>query len=210
MARHWGDLCARARGRDALPGEPADVPRPPWVPRGDVLHLLIQPHPRRDGRRWRAVPPRDRDHYREMWEKVVFNLLSNAFKHTFEGGITVTLRWCGGHVELTVADSGVGIPEAELSRLFERFHRVKGAQSRTHEGTGIGLALVQELIRAHGGTVSIESQEGQGSTFTVTAKAGRAHLPPDRVGAERMLASTATRAAAYVEETLRWLPNAPA
>ena len=113
-------------------------------------------------------------------------------------------------MELAVADSGVGIPEAGLSRLFERFHRIKGAQSRTHEGTGIGLALVQELIRAHGGTVRIESQEGQGSTFTVTVKAGRAHLPPDRLGAERMLASTATRAAAYVEEALRWLPNAPA
>ena len=97
----------------------------------------------------------------EMWEKVVLNLLSNAFKHTFEGGITVRLRWCGDHAELAVTDTGVGIPEAELARLFERFHRVKGAKSRTHEGTGIGLALVQELVSLHGGTVGIESKEGK-------------------------------------------------
>ena len=146
----------------------------------------------------------------EMWEKVVLNLLSNAFKHTFEGGITVRLRWCGDHAELAVTDTGVGIPEAELPRLFERFHRVKGAKSRTHEGTGIGLALVQELVSLHGGTVGIESKEGKGSTFMVTVKAGTTHLPPDRVGAERALASTAMRAAAYVEEALHWLPNAAA
>ena len=140
----------------------------------------------------------------------MLNLLSNAFKHTFEGGITVRLRWCGDHAELAVTDTGVGIPEAELPRLFDRFHRVKGAKSRTHEGTGIGLALVQELVSLHGGTVGIESKEGKGSTFMVTVKAGTTHLPPDRVGAERALASTAMRAAAYVEEALHWLPNAAA
>src|SRR3989442_9475370 len=137
-----------------------------------------------------------------MWEKVVLNLLSNAFKHTFEGGITVRLRWCGDHAELAVTDTGVGIPEAELPRLFDRFRRVKGAKSSAHEGTGIGLALVQELVSLHGGTVGIESKEGKGSTFMVTVKAGTARLPPDRVGAERALASTAMRAAAYVEEAL--------
>jgi signal transduction histidine kinase len=147
---------------------------------------------------------------REMWEKIVLNLLSNALKHTFDGGITVKLCWCGDHVELTVADSGVGIPEAALPRLFERFHRVKGAKSRTHEGTGIGLALVQELVSLHGGTVRVESEENKGSTFTVTVRAGTAHLPSDRVSAKRDLASTATRAAAYVEEALLWLPNAAA
>jgi signal transduction histidine kinase len=147
---------------------------------------------------------------REMWEKIVLNLVSNAFKHTFEGRIGVTLRWCGGHVELAVADTGVGIPSEALPRLFERFHRVKGAKSRTHEGTGIGLALVQELVDLHGGKVSVASEEGQGSTFTVTIEAGKAHLPSIRVGAESALASTATRSAAYVEEALHWLPNAVA
>jgi signal transduction histidine kinase len=144
---------------------------------------------------------------REMWEKIVLNLLSNAFKHTFEGRITITLGWCDDHVKLAVADTGVGIPSAELPRLFERFHRVKGAKSRTHEGTGIGLALVRELVSLHGGTISIESDEGRGSTFTVTIKAGTAHLPADRVGKARELVSTATRATAYVEEALHWVPN---
>jgi signal transduction histidine kinase len=144
---------------------------------------------------------------REMWEKIVLNLLSNAFKHTFEGRITITLGWCDDHVKLTVADTGVGIPSAELPRLFERFHRVKGAKSRTHEGTGIGLALVRELVSLHGGTISVESDERRGSTFTVTIKAGASHLPADRVGKARELVSTATRATTYVEEALHWVPN---
>jgi signal transduction histidine kinase len=147
---------------------------------------------------------------REMWEKIVLNLLSNAFKHTFEGGIAVALRWCGDHVEFAVADTGVGIPERELPRLFERFHRVKEAKSRTHEGTGIGLALVKELAALHGGTVSAESREGKGSTFTLTIKTGTAHLPPDRLRKVDVLPSAATRATAYVDEALHWLPNAAA
>jgi signal transduction histidine kinase len=145
---------------------------------------------------------------REMWEKIVLNLLSNALKHTFEGAITVKLSWCGDHVELAVADTGVGIPKAALPRLFERFHRVKGAKSRTHEGTGIGLALVHELASLHGGSVRAESEENKGSTFTVTLKAGTSHLPADRVNSKRDLASTSIQAAAYVEEALHWLPNA--
>ncbi len=113
---------------------------------------------------------------REMWEKIVLNLLSNALKHTFVGGIRVSLKWCEDCAELSVADSGVGIPEAELLGLFDRFRRVKGAKSRTHEGTGIGLALVQELVHLHGGIVRVESQEGKGSTFTVTVKAAYARF----------------------------------
>ncbi len=147
---------------------------------------------------------------REMWEKIVLNLLSNALKHTFEGSITVRVEWCGDYAELAVVDTGVGIPKAELPRLFERFHRVRGANSRTHEGTGIGLALVQELVSLHGGEVRIESEEGKGSTFRVTVKTGIAHIPSERLDATRALASTAGRAAAYVEEALHWLPNAAA
>ena len=144
---------------------------------------------------------------REMWEKVVLNLLSNAFKHTFAGGIHVSLRWLRDYAELAVMDSGVGIPEAELPCLFDRFHRVKGANSRTNEGTGIGLALVQELIRVHGGTVRVESRVGKGSTFTVTVKTGHAHLPADRLGAQRSQTSTGTRADAYVKEALSWVTD---
>src|SRR5438093_748459 len=144
-----------------------------------------------------------------MWEKVVLNLISNAFKHTFEGGITVALRWGGDHVALVVTDTGIGICQEELPRLFERFHRVKGARSRSHEGTGIGLALVQELVHLHGGTVGVESREGKGSAFTVTIKTGRTHLPAHRLGAGRIFSSTAMRAAAYVEEAHRWLADDP-
>jgi signal transduction histidine kinase len=141
---------------------------------------------------------------RDMWEKIVLNLISNALKHTFTGGIEVALRWGGDRAELSVTDSGIGIAEAELPRLFDRFHRVKGARSRTHEGSGIGLALVQELSRAHGGSVEVQSREGQGSTFIVTLKAGQAHLPAERIGTARTQNSTATGAAAYVEEALHW------
>jgi signal transduction histidine kinase len=144
---------------------------------------------------------------REMWEKVVLNLLSNALKHTFTGGIEVTLRWQDERAKLTVRDSGVGIPEAELPRIFERFHRVRGAKSRTHEGTGIGLALVKELVGIHGGCVQVESHEGRGTTFSVDLLAGSAHLQAERVGTARTLASTGTSAMAYVEEALHWLPH---
>ena len=146
----------------------------------------------------------------DMWEKIVLNLLSNAFKFTFAGEIAVCLRPAvdGRTVELTVRDTGTGIPAAELPRLFERFHRVEGSRARTQEGTGIGLALVQELVKLHGGTVSVESVLGSGTTFTVTIPTGAAHLPPDRIGAGRSRASSATGAAPYVEEALRWLPGA--
>ena len=97
---------------------------------------------------------------REMWEKVVLNLLSNAFKFTFEGKIELSLRRAGSTAELTVRDTGVGIPPEEMPRIFERFHRVENARSRTHEGSGIGLALVHELIKLHGGSVRAESVLG--------------------------------------------------
>ncbi|HEY6984070.1 GAF domain-containing sensor histidine kinase, partial [Reyranella sp.] len=142
---------------------------------------------------------------RDMWEKIVLNLLSNAFKFTFEGEIVVRLRGVDGHAVLTVRDTGVGIVADELPRLFERFHRIEGQRSRTYEGSGIGLALVHELVKLHGGTIGVESEEGRGTTFTVALPFGTAHLPADRLGAGRGLAPTSVRAAAYVEEALRWL-----
>ncbi len=145
---------------------------------------------------------------REMWEKIVLNLLSNAFKFTFEGGIGVSLRRTDGAVELVVRDSGTGIPSDELPRVFERFHRVKNARGRSYEGSGIGLALVQELARLHGGSVSVESEVGRGSAFTVRVPLGKAHLPAERIEAARGLVSTGVRADAFVQEALRWLPGA--
>ncbi|MGA2099120.1 MAG: ATP-binding protein [Candidatus Acidiferrum sp.] len=146
---------------------------------------------------------------REMWEKIVLNLLSNAVKHTFTGAITVKLQWCGDWVELAVSDTGVGIPEAALPLLFQRFHRVKGAEARTHEGSGIGLALVHELVLLHGGTVRVESKEQQGSTFTVRINSGSGHLAECHAEVKNAtaLTSSAIGAAAYVEEALQWLPR---
>ena len=142
-----------------------------------------------------------------MWEKVVLNLVSNAFKFTLAGGITVRLSKEHGHVRLAVQDTGSGIPPEELPRLFERFHRVEGTKGRTHEGTGIGLALVQELVKIHGGTVSVESEVGRGSTFTVTIPAGKDHLPAERIGGENALTSTSLDYNAFVVEAMRWLPE---
>ncbi|WP_138506502.1 ATP-binding protein [Nostoc sp. PA-18-2419] len=148
---------------------------------------------------------------RQMWEKIVFNLLSNAFKFTLAGEILVNLHWvendASAFVELSVQDTGIGIPAIEIPHLFERFHRVKGAQGRTFEGSGIGLSLVQELVKMHGGTVQVTSVLGAGSCFTVSIPTGYTHLPPDRIGATRSLTSTALGAAPYLEEALRWLPE---
>ena len=85
---------------------------------------------------------------RDMWEKIVLNLVSNAFKFTLQGEIEVRLEAADGQARLTVRDTGVGIPIEELPRMFERFHRIERSRGRTHEGTGIGLALVQELGQA--------------------------------------------------------------
>jgi PAS domain S-box-containing protein len=143
----------------------------------------------------------------DMWEKIVLNLVSNALKFTFDGSIAVSLESRADHVELAVTDTGTGIPEDEVGRLFERFHRVEGSRARTHEGSGIGLALVQELVRLHGGTVRVESRVGAGSTFTVTIPSGRAHLPPERLGPAEGAPSTADVAVPFVQEALRWLPG---
>ena len=144
---------------------------------------------------------------RDMWEKVVLNLLSNAFKYTLRGGIEVGLRELDGHALLTVRDTGIGIAAAELPRLFERFYRVEGAEGRTHEGSGIGLALVHELVKLHGGAVTAASQVGEGTTLRVRVPLGKAHLPQERLGSARSLHAPLVAARQYVEEALRWLPE---
>jgi signal transduction histidine kinase len=103
-----------------------------------------------------------------VWEKIVLNLVSNAFRTTFEGSIAVSIEWQCDQVVVLFRDTGVGIAESELPRIFEPFYRIPGARSRTHEGTSIGLALVQELVRHHGGTIEVWSEEGTGTTFQVT------------------------------------------
>ena len=145
----------------------------------------------------------------DMWEKIVLNLVSNAFKFTFDGEIEVGLHRRGDRAVLTVRDTGIGVSAEQLPLLFDRFHRVPGARSRTHEGTGIGLALVQELVKLHGGTVKALSGVGAGTTVTVALPFGTAHLPQDRIAAPRSLGSTAVDAEAYVQEALRWIPQEP-
>ncbi len=145
---------------------------------------------------------------RDMWEKVVLNLVSNAFKFTFSGEIAVRTRLVedGDTFELTVSDTGVGVPEHELPKLFERFHRVEGQRSRSFEGSGIGLALVRELVKLHRGTIRAESAVGVGTKFIVSLPVDDQiqnvpDMPPDH------RQPSTQRTDAYVEEALRWLPD---
>jgi PAS domain S-box-containing protein len=144
---------------------------------------------------------------RDMWEKVVLNLLSNAFKFTFEGEIIVRVRSSTDRrsAEVEVSDTGTGIPAEELPYLFERFRRVEGARGRTIEGSGIGLALVQELVKLHGGSIRVSSEVDRGSTFKVDLPLGLSHLPAEKIKAGRARVPTGVRAQAYVEEALGWL-----
>jgi signal transduction histidine kinase len=148
---------------------------------------------------------------RDMWEKIVLNLVSNAFKHTFDGTVTVALRERDGAAELVVRDTGIGISPDQIPRLFERFYRVPNVRSRTHEGTGIGLALVQELVRLHGGSITVDSVQGTGTSFTVRIPLGSAHLPADRVssgdGGTIRVPTPASGVLAFTAEAQRWLPD---
>lgn len=185
---------------------------------------------------------------RDMWEKIVLNLVSNAFKFTLAGQITVALRWCETEADvvdtfrathdrygipfpgeedlafstlypsysptilLTVCDTGAGIPKAELSRLFERFHQVEGSPGRSCEGTGIGLSLVQELVKLHGGSVSVVSAHGRGSCFIIAIPAGHSHLPSDRLyhhahETDLPPQQSQHRVTSFLEEAWSWLPE---
>ncbi|WP_261220055.1 ATP-binding protein [Ancylothrix sp. D3o] len=144
---------------------------------------------------------------RVMWEKIVFNLLSNAFKFTFCGEIRVAIKYDNDRVNFTVQDTGTGIPPEQIPHLFERFHRVPGAQGRTFEGSGIGLSLVQELVKLHGGSIEVSSVVDAGTTFKISIPTGCAHLPAHQIQATRSLSSTAVNASAYIEEAVRWLPE---
>jgi signal transduction histidine kinase/ActR/RegA family two-component response regulator len=142
---------------------------------------------------------------RELWEKIVLNLISNAFKFTLEGEIRVSVSRHDDRMVLIVRDTGLGIPAAELPRIFERFHRVEGSAGRTYEGTGIGLALVQELVRLHGGEIAVDSDLGHGSTFTVSVPLGSMHLPAARLRSPQQVSlPPALGFDAFVEEASSW------
>ncbi|MBD9652929.1 response regulator [Ensifer sp. ENS09] len=152
---------------------------------------------------------------RQMWEKIVLNLLSNAFKFTLKGDVAVKLAAGDDNFVLTVRDTGIGIPANEMPRLFERFHRVEGARGRSQEGSGIGLALVQELVKLHGGTVSAESHLDEGTTIRVTIPKGSRAPAIHRNGEGNGhgngedRSSTTIGAVPFVEEALQWLPDHP-
>ena len=104
----------------------------------------------------------------EKIEKVVHNLLSNAFKFTKEGGeIILYLKQDGKQCSISVKDTGIGIPTDQLDRIFDRFYQVDSSKTREYEGSGLGMALAKELVELHHGTISVESLEGKGTTFTV-------------------------------------------
>jgi signal transduction histidine kinase len=141
---------------------------------------------------------------RELWEKIVSNLISNAFKFTRTGEIAVRVRETDTHAELEVSDTGVGIPDVELPKIFERFHRVPGTTGRTHEGTGIGLSLVRDLVELHGGEVTASSVLGRGTKFRVEIPKGFSHLPTAAVSQTPSSSHGERTLRAHVAETAGW------
>ena len=118
----------------------------------------------------------------EKIEKVVHNLLSNAFKFTKEGGkVILNLKAEGKHFSISVKDTGIGIPPDQLDKIFDRFYQVDSSQTREHEGSGLGMALAKELVELHHGTITVESLEGKGTTFTVRLPLGKEHLQKDEI-----------------------------
>ncbi|HEX7845015.1 MAG TPA: ATP-binding protein, partial [Chitinophagaceae bacterium] len=140
---------------------------------------------------------------KDMWEKIILNLLSNAFKFTWKGQIKLRLSEANGFISLEVEDSGVGIPAHEQNKVFDRFHRVEKSNGRTIEGTGIGLALVSELVKLHDGTITVDSKENHGSVFTVSIPFKNSRVQETRsvqagISTDRVLAES------YIAETDNW------
>ena len=143
----------------------------------------------------------------EMWEKIVLNLVSNSFKYTKEGKIEIAIVEVDQHLRLSISDTGIGIPADQLGKVFDRFHRIENIEGRSQEGTGIGLALVKELVKIHHGSIQVSSEPGKGSTFTVTIPLGKDHLPADKVIDTPSFAFASGNPSAYVHEALKWIPQ---
>ncbi|RYY91912.1 MAG: hybrid sensor histidine kinase/response regulator, partial [Chitinophagaceae bacterium] len=141
----------------------------------------------------------------EMWERIMLNLLSNAFKYSEQGSITVSVGEAGEELVVAVSDTGIGIPEDQLSKVFDRFHRIESRGGRSQEGTGIGLAMVRELVRLHGGRIAVESKAGEGSRFVIHVPVGRNHLPQDRIVATAVAAQG--NGGIFLQEALKWIPE---
>jgi signal transduction histidine kinase len=153
----------------------------------------------------------------DMWERIVLNLVSNALKFTLTGQVSIRMHAVEDSFELEVTDTGSGISAEDLPRIFDRFATIEAPHARTVERTGIGLSLVKERVRLHGGTIEAKSSRGVGTTITVRIPRGRAHLPQDRIAAEAPPPQPDSAAQPYLEEALGWLggdskpaPTAPA
>jgi signal transduction histidine kinase len=146
---------------------------------------------------------------REAWERIISNLLSNALKFTPEGGIDVRLREDEGTFVLIVEDTGIGIPPQDLDKIFSRFYRGSDPRARTHEGSGIGLALVRELVALHGGTVAADRRPRRGTRVSVRIPSGRGHLGSSVIAEEAPGVAIGASASLFVEEATGWLGDDP-
>ncbi len=143
----------------------------------------------------------------DMWEKIILNLISNAFKYSREGTILVKVEQAGDQVQVAVIDNGVGIPEDQQEKIFDRFHRIENTDGRSQEGTGIGLAMVKELVKLHQGAISVSSRPGRGAAFTVSLLLGKDHLPPEKVMGTYEAGPGDRTINAFVEEAAKWAPG---
>ncbi|HYG39748.1 MAG TPA: ATP-binding protein [Cytophagales bacterium] len=143
----------------------------------------------------------------DMWQKIVLNLISNAFKYTEKGEIKVSLTTHNEQLEFSVSDTGIGIPEGEKNQIFERFHRIENSMGRSQEGTGIGLSMVKELVNLHKGVINVESELGKGSTFTVQIPLGKSHLPKDKVDDSPIKPIISPYASSFVLEASKWISD---
>ncbi|CED83474.1 multi-sensor signal transduction histidine kinase [Phaffia rhodozyma] len=149
---------------------------------------------------------------KELYEKIVFNILGNAFKYTLRGSITVRVSHHPSEVELCVTDTGVGIPKQDLPRVTERFFRVT-CTARSHEGTGMGLALCSDLVHLHSGRLQIDSETEEesptgesGTTVSVFLPYGKSHLPASQTSEEidSSINLSSTYSKWIVDEAVRW------
>ncbi|KAJ3153690.1 hypothetical protein HDU86_005189 [Geranomyces michiganensis] len=145
----------------------------------------------------------------DMWEKIVLNLISNAFKYTVKGGVKVRVYKNGTAAYLEVEDTGCGVPENDIDRLFERFHRCQSSGGRSVEGTGIGLSLTHELVKLHGGTISATSTLDVGTKFTVSIPLGRRLIPSSQIVTAQEPVDhqppQSSTGRAFIQESARWV-----
>ena len=139
---------------------------------------------------------------KEKIEKIITNILSNAFKFTPENGlIEVSVYKDEEYASIAICDTGIGIPEEKISKIFDRFYQVNGTHTREQEGTGIGLSLTKELVDLHKGKIEVESKEGKGTSFTISIPLGKEHLRPEEIcGTEKSETPYIPYTPAYIDK----------